>query len=497
MKRRNEKGTAMLFALILVLVLSVMGASMMFLSQSETWGSMNYRMMTQTRYGAEAGIHAAANFLLFNYVPPPPTASVPPALPPLPAGYNLTLPTPAICGGMSCLTDNGGNQVILSSIPGVASHYPDAAQLAAFQAATNSTVTAGPTTVNYTASAQLLSMVQITPFGTTTPKMIQTWKITAHGDITNVRNAESEVSAILETQITPAFAYAAFATNNGCAALDFTGNGTTNSYNSGTLAVNGAGVATPPATFNNYGGNVGTNGNQTDSGNNVTINGSLSTPDAGVGACTANNVTGFTGNTNNITQGINHLAAPVTFPTPTVPPPGNTNINSSQTLGPCVVSACSYGDISLSGQTTLTLQPGVYNINSIKLSGQAQLTIAPDPVTGKYGPVIINVTGNNQATPIDLSGNGLSNPTLDPSALQIVYAGTGTVNIVGNGSSAAVVYAPNASADFKGNASFYGSVIAAHLKDVGNGAIHYDLNLERKLFTVGTPMLNTFTWSKF
>src|SRR5207244_3582349 len=87
MKRRNEKGTAMLFALILVLVLSVMGASMMFLSQSETWGSMNYRMMTQTRYGAEAGIHAAANFLLFNYVPPPPTASVPPALPPLPAGY--------------------------------------------------------------------------------------------------------------------------------------------------------------------------------------------------------------------------------------------------------------------------------------------------------------------------------------------------------------------------------------------------------------------------
>src|SRR5947208_13117869 len=77
-------------------------------------------------------------------------------------------------------------------------------------------------------------MVQITPFGTTTPKMIQTWKITAHGDITNVRNAESEVSAILETQITPAFAYAAFATNNGCAALDFTGNGTTNSYNSGT-----------------------------------------------------------------------------------------------------------------------------------------------------------------------------------------------------------------------------------------------------------------------
>jgi len=72
MKRSNEKGTAMLFAIILVLVLSVMAASMMFLSQSETWSSMNYRLMTQARYGAEAGIHMTANFLLNNYAPPAP-----------------------------------------------------------------------------------------------------------------------------------------------------------------------------------------------------------------------------------------------------------------------------------------------------------------------------------------------------------------------------------------------------------------------------------------
>jgi len=58
----------------------------------------------------------------------------------------------------------------------------------------------------------------------------QTWNITAHGDIATVRNAQAEVSAILETPITPASAIAAFATNNGCAALSFTGNGTTDSY---------------------------------------------------------------------------------------------------------------------------------------------------------------------------------------------------------------------------------------------------------------------------
>ena len=81
--------------------------------------------------------------------------------------------------------------------------------------------------------------------------------------------------------------------------------------------------------------------------------------------------------------------------------------------------------------------------------------------------------------------------------MQFIYAGTGTINIVGNGSSAAVVYAPNATVDFKGNAAFYGSVIAAHLKDVGNGAIHYDMHLKKKLYTIGNPTLNSFTWSRF
>jgi hypothetical protein len=180
------------------------------------------------------------------------------------------------------------------------------------------------------------------------------------------------------------------------------------------------------------------------------------------------------------------------MPTPVIPPPGATNVNNTTTLTPG-----NYGDISLSGKAVVTLTPGVYNINSISESGQSQVAIGPDPITGKYGPVIINVTGNNQATPINLSGQGIANPTLDPSLMQFSYAGTGTINIVGNGASAAVIYAPNATADFKGNASFFGSVIAAQLKDVGNGAIHYDMKLKKKLFTVGTPTLNSFTWSKF
>src|SRR5437879_7214972 len=70
MKRSNQRGAALILALLLVFILSVMAVSLMFLSQSETWASMNYRLMTQGRYGAEAGLNSAANYLMNTYVPP-------------------------------------------------------------------------------------------------------------------------------------------------------------------------------------------------------------------------------------------------------------------------------------------------------------------------------------------------------------------------------------------------------------------------------------------
>src|SRR5713226_10178176 len=71
MNRTKERGVALILALILLLVLSVMAVSLMFLSQTETWSSLNYRLMSQARGGAEAGVNAAANFLMSTgYTPP-------------------------------------------------------------------------------------------------------------------------------------------------------------------------------------------------------------------------------------------------------------------------------------------------------------------------------------------------------------------------------------------------------------------------------------------
>jgi hypothetical protein len=46
-----------------------------------------------------------------------------------------------------------------------------------------------------------------------------------------------------------------------------------------------------------------------------------------------------------------------------------------------------YGNISISGNRTLTLSPGTYNVNSLKLSGNSVVTVSP------AGPVIINFSG--------------------------------------------------------------------------------------------------------
>lgn len=491
MKRNQEKGSALIFALILLLVLSAMAGSLMFLSTSETYSSMNYRMMTEARYGAEAGVHAASNFIMNAYVPP--------------VGNPVTQAFPGFQTNVYPVTDLNNNPIYLSTLSTQAANYPNGQMQTAFANAMNANQPLqqggqnGANTVTYSASAQLMSMTSIVPFGTTQPVTIQTWKITAHGDIANVQNGEAEVVTSLERYISPAFSYAAFADGGGCGQLSFTGNGTTNGYDSATLSVSG-GTTQPPTNSQllGYGGNVGTNGNDSNSGGNVTINGTLSTPNAGFGVCSAGNVTALSGNLNQITGGLVQLPQAVTFPTPATYPPGTTNISSTQTLGPCTASPCSYGDISLSGNNTLTLTPGTYNINSLSISGNGQLAIAPDPVTGQYGPIVINVAGSNGNTaPITITGNAINNPTYDPSILQITYAGTGTIKIAGNGASAAVVYAPNSTVDMKGNGTFYGSVIANTLLDVGNGAIYYDMKLKKKLFTVGDYVLNAFTWNKY
>jgi hypothetical protein len=202
----------------------------------------------------------------------------------------------------------------------------------------------------------------------------------------------------------------------------------------------------------------------------------------------------------------------VTFPLPLITPPQpaapNENINTGDvttspaacgmTLAP---SATGYGDITLTGHGVLCLTPGVYNINSISDTGaNTGVVIVPytsGPLTGQYGQVVLNVTGNGQTTPVSLTGNGLQNPTLIPADLQINYAGTGNVKIAGNSESAMVVYAPAANVTLTGGSDFFGAILGRTVTDAGGAAIHYDRNLSKNTYIVSNFMLDSFSWAKF
>jgi hypothetical protein len=519
MKRSNQKGVALIFTMIFILVLSVTAATLMFLSQSETWSSMNYRLMTQSRYGAEAGLHAAANYMMNNYTLPGGAGD------PLSA-YKLTVSPVTLAAG--------GSPIALgATMNGISPNYPVGTVLTNFNTASQGSLTGGNNTVNYSVSAELMSMRQVIQCGNSQPLTAQLWKLTSHGDITGTRNAEVEVSALLEVHVTPCYQYAGFATGNGCGSISFNGGGTIDSYNSSNMTMSGGSPVTQ-----NYEGNLGSNGN-VNTANGTVINGTFSSPDTGVGACGGGagvdaltgggTVTGCSMNTTSClpAPGLVKLPQPVTFVPPATDYPGCTGAGAAAcdatedtTLGSAPNTLVSppglYGDISATGQTTVTLNPAgtnpgncagaTYFVNSISLKGKASLTVNPCPGTGGNGgnlpavymPVVVNIVGSGGGTVFDAGGNGIANPNFNSSLIQIQYSGNGAINLHGNGATSAVIYAPNASVTLSGNGTIYGSVIAASILGNGNPVtIHYDRALAANLMTVGNWTLDTFTWSKY
>src|SRR6478672_13003356 len=82
MNRRNENGIALIITMFLMAALSALAVSLMFLSQTETSASRNYKTMLQARYAGEAGMHKALNYLMSDTF----TATIPTTYSSLTAG---------------------------------------------------------------------------------------------------------------------------------------------------------------------------------------------------------------------------------------------------------------------------------------------------------------------------------------------------------------------------------------------------------------------------
>jgi len=494
-RERTDDGVALILTMLLMLVASVVGGSLMLLAQSETYASYNYRLMTQARYGAESGVHKAVHHLLNSYNPPAVSA--------IGTTFSNTV-SPVLYSGQP---------VVLSARSSVTSNYPSSTEQSAFNTAAQGTVMAGTTAVQYAASATLLSTRVVNDYGASTQTVIQTWRIDAEGTVVGSRPATVEVSAILERNVIMVSMFGLFATGQTCGALSFGGGVTTDSYDSYNLTLNGSGqpVTTPS------GGNVGTNGNLTLAGTGSTINGSLSTPRTGTGNCntTGSGLTLNGGST--VSEGMDQMPQIITFPAPAapnpMPPVTNDGINKSTTCSDLGLTAprCTgtngnpntggltldpngtvmvLGNLSITSGAAITLKSGSYSLNSISMAGNATLTISGAQ------PIVMNVAGVSQTTPIDFSGGTVTNPSYKPDLLQIQYAGTGTVKLSGGSSTALMLYAPDAAAQLVGGSDFYGSVLSKTIDVQGGTAVHYDRHSPKDFGTAGNFMLSAFTWKK-
>jgi len=449
-RNHREAGVALIIALLVLLILSVLAAAIIFVTQTETWAAANNRSMVQARYAAEAGAQKTLNYLRYTYATP----------------ANL-----AVFDQTKYPLQYNGGDVILSAMTGANSNYPDAAVQTAFNAALKDASVPGVgVPASYEVTARLLSI----------QGAMQTWEITSQGNVPSIRNAQVQVVMKVERGGTPILAYAVFGTGNTCGDLTLSGGAYTDSFDSiaGTYA----------ATKQDSGGNVGSNGNVTLSGGKTEVNGDISVLNPTVGTCAAgDDITNSAGA--GAYQGTTTLSAAQTYPpVPPIspaPPTTNQNYSSNTTLPPG-----NYGNVNMSGGKTLTLSPGTYNLNSLVLSGGSQLQISP------AGQVIINIEGASVSKAVDLSGGTITNTTDIPLNMQIYYGGSQPIDLSGGSGSYAIVYAPNCPITISGGGDWYGAILGKSFTDSGGSAVHYDKGL-RNLVQPGPYYPISFTWSKF
>jgi Tfp pilus assembly protein PilX len=489
MTRTNERGVALVITLFLMAALSALAVSLMFLSQTETSASRNYKTMSQARYAGEAGVHKAMNYLMSS-------------------GFNST-----VSSSYASFTTNttpvkySGSDVVLSTVVSE-QNYPDSGVKTAFAAAAQGSLAADTASLTYAAKAKLLSISPVNVYGGGT-RYIQTWEITATGTVPGSMPATVEVSAVLERDVTDANTFAVFATGTGCGAIDLQGNVSTASYDSG------AGTTTTDS-----GGNVGTNGNMTIEGH-VDVHGSLSSPRTGIGTCTEGaNMTALTASGAATVDGDNLVQLPqaLNFEPPDAPspmPPVGAMTTCAQVLAanaipvtfPPATCGTSGGTITIDpmGKTIklgdisgdFVLKGGNYNVNSV---GSGNLSVLPS-ANVNFPNVVLNLAGKTAtgdlATVFNLNGNAVVNGSMDPSRLQVLYAGTGAIEMTGGANSAFMVYAPNASVTTHGNADIWGSVLARQITSAGTPRFIYDRRMQSTFFTLGNYVMSSFSWKKY
>ena len=477
---KRNRGIALIVALLTLLVLSTLGTSLLFITETEIRTSYNFKLLTQARYAAEAGTQSTLNWLVYSYTAPTDYS-----------GFNMNVSPVTYMG----------QPVVLSAMTGQTANYPDSAVKTAFDSALrDKSVPGADVTLKYSVTATLQSMRVITPIGSASQSPLLSWLIRSQGSVGGSQ-AEVEVTTTIERLGNAAFSYAAFGKSNACSAVTFMNGASTDSFdsNSGNYL----------ATHQNSGGDIGTNGNiNLDS--TTLIYGTGSSPYSTSGDCASGSKTGVTLNDGSLGYNIAGMVAGPAVSLPTPAAPSSTPPTTSQsTTGTCgTITGCTtlagvrnlafaagdYGNLSIGTATTVHLSAGTYNINTLALSGGSRLVI-------DSGPVILNIAGaglsggDNAVT--FTGGSTISNTGGHPSDVQLVYGGSQPLSLMGGASTYGVVYAPNTALTLAGGSDWYGSLIANTVTNSSGTFIHYDRALAANLLSMGDYHITAFSWSKY
>jgi Tfp pilus assembly protein PilX len=534
-----ESGIALIVALLVLLLLSIMAAGVMFTTQAEIWTTSNYRFTTQARYAAEAGAHQTVSWLSNTWQPSADAATD--------IGAMTIDSIPVKLSGQPAVLGSG------TTAP--AANWPGTASAASF-ASTNSIQLPGVNGIagaTVTNSAQLLEATYY-PDVTSGLKYTTKWKVTSLGKVTNPGGnpISVQVVAIVESSIfaypgggVPKWAFGVMATGTGCGAsgngvIQMAGGQYTGSYSSSA----NAGATSPPITLS--GGDIGsmgtvklTNGAYIygNLASAIVANGVVGGPGSGKSTPACNTTTPQAAIEDNsgsvITNNQPKTSAPntagaipddqKTHPDPLMPSVAANTSACSAFNGICnggsgyydatlkqFISAITlppnptsnYGVASFGGSVTITLQPGTYNFDTLTVANGSKFIL---PTTGIVNINILNAS--NSSTPLTWNGGTMVNGGGDPNNLTFIYAGTKTINVNAGTNVFGTIYAPNASLIVDGNAGLFGAVVANNIKFQGSGHVIYDTDLKNKVPNVPvqgastkkvTPMhIDEFSWSAF
>ncbi|MCL5035928.1 MAG: hypothetical protein M1269_02315 [Chloroflexi bacterium] len=239
--------------------------------------------------------------------------------------------------------------------------------------------------------------------------------------------------------------------------LTFTGHGGTDSWNSaeGTYSATASYTKAPVGT-NANGSSVVSLGAHTAIGGNVQVG-----PGGDID-------TSISEGSHTVIYGDKVVASSL-LPLPNIAAPSGTNLGSlSYSGGTNTISPGTYTDITVTGQGEVILSPGTYVFTgNIQLTGQGKISVTS-------GQATIYVEGNVHDT-----GQGFCNTTRLPKNMMLIGTETCTsIHLGGNATAYMGVYAPSAQVHYNGNADFYGSIISDTFTSNGNPMVHRDVDME-------------------